>query len=715
MTRRVTLLAALCLVLSLAACLRPPPQAGPFARFAEFAGREVEEVELEGPLAVPEDSLRSVLATRPSRCNVLFLPVCPFGIGRRESRLDLQEMARDVARIRLFYRSFGYYGTRVLPEVVPGEEDGVVVRFAIAPGERVFTRSVEVEGTEGIIPPGELEEEIPLRVGEPFGIDEFEASADTVLTRLRSRGYLYTQILRNFSIDTVTKVAEARFGAIPGPQVRVDTVLILGADRLERKTILKQLAFREGDVLVAGELNRSQRNLYDLGLVSFASVQLAPDSLQVDPDSAYATVVVRVVEAPRYLAEASAGYGTLDCFRTQSRVVDRHFLGGARRLELTGSVSKLGVGQPLDAGFENNFLCSELEGDPFSQELNYLLAATFTQPRLLGTRTTTVFGVHAERASDPFTFLRVSRGAQLSLGRQVARQTLLTTTLDVERVQTEAPDEFFCVVLQVCRRELILPLEEPRWSNSLSLSLVRDRTVFDVVPVGGYQLRSSVDWASPVLLSDDRYLRLLGDGSVYREVRPGWVLAGRLMGGAFLERFFEEERGFIPPERLFYAGGPNTVRGLERNALGPAVYVTEDTLRPGDPGFEGFEELDVRAAATGGTRMVVGSAELRMPSPVLSDRLRFAVFVDAGRVWTGVDTLTNAPFRVTPGAGVRYLSPVGPIRVDVGVKTFARPEEGPLFGFTRERELELLDPRFQPEALGFLERFQLYITVGQPF
>jgi outer membrane protein assembly complex protein YaeT len=720
---RVLRLAVLLAAVALAACTQGGPSTGPYPRFAEFAGREVQSVEFVGEVVVPKDSLRSILATRPTTCRLGFLPICPFGFGRQRHVLDLEELARDVTRIQLFHRDHGYYGTRVSPAVDPEGEEAVSVRFAIVPGERVTTRSVEVEGTEGIIPRDEVEKRLPLEEGEPFGRSAFLASADSVRGVLLRRGHAYAQVLRNYTLDTIADVADARFGAIPGPLVRVDTVVVLGTDRLERRTVLKQLAFREGEVLDLAKLNQSQRNLYDLGLVSFASVQLAPDSLQVDPDSARATVVVRIVEAPRYLAEASAGYGTLDCLRTQGRLVDRNFLGGSRRLELNGSLSKIGTGSPLSLGLENN-LCRELQRDTlFSDTLNYRVAATFVQPRLFGTQTSTTLNLHAEKLSEFRTYLRVSRGAQVAVQREIARQTLVTTTVNVERGRTNAREVFFCVTLLVCEPERIDTLRASRWSNSVGATLAHDRTRYRVYPVGGYQLRATTDWASAYLGSDDRYLRLLADGSTYREIRRGWVLAGRLMGGAFVERFFGEE-GFIPPERRFYAGGPNTVRGVERNALGPTVYVTEQELVPTDSLFE-KDEVDI--AATGGTRLVVGSVELRMPSPVLSSNLRLAAFVDAGTVWTGDrltaggDTFTFKPrVVVTPGVGARYLSPVGPIRVDLGLKT-QRPGEGPLFGIGEDSGELIFLGRFERPPLEIkkpwdvLDLFQLYIAVGQPF
>lgn len=703
------------LMLLVGACAPPAPETGPFPAFAEFAGREVAEVEFTGELVVPEDSLRDAIVTRPTRCQLLFLPVCIPGtnIGRDVYLLDLPELARDVARIRLFHRDFGYYGTQVAPQVEPTEDERVAVRFGIAPGQRTFLQELTIEGTEGIIPPEELEQRVPLQVGEPFRRGDFQISADTIQAALLRQGHAYAEVLRNFVIDTIADISEAHFVAIPGPLVHVDTILFIGTDRLEERTARRQLAVQEGDLLRATELVRSQRNLYQLGLVNFASVELAPDTLQLSPEvEEEATVLVRVVEAPRYLVDANAGYGSIDCFRTGVRHVDRNFLGGARRLEVSGDVSKIGVGRPLDMGLEGS-LCRALRDDPFSERLNYRLSADFEQPRLFTARDRLGIGIHAERLSEPEIYLRESMGGQIALARDLGRDATVTSTLDVERGRTLANPIVFCAGFDVCTPEDWAALQQSRWFNALSLSAVRDRSEPAQFPVRGRQLRGGVVWASPFLGSDDRYLRVVGEGASYWQLRPGWVLASFLRGGVLLQGTIGPAGGFVPPERRFYAGGPNSVRGYAPNALGPIAYLAEAALITEEG--EVIPNLDaVERSAIGGSHTVVASAELRMPSPVLSDLLRIGAFVDAGQVWARGAMVESAPIRVTPGVGFRFLTPVGPIRVDVGYNPYPR-EAGPLYLVDEEENLVLYDPSYVGEPRGFWERFQVHFAVGQAF
>jgi outer membrane protein assembly complex protein YaeT len=710
--RRAARLAAACAAAALAACAPSVPQTGPYPGLAEFAGREVRSVDFAGEQTVPRDTLRAVLSTRPSSCRSLGLPVCLFGIGRETNRLDLNDLQQDVARIQLVHRDHGYYGTRVTPTVENVGEDEVAVRFGIVPGDLVIVDSLNVVGTEGIVPPEELVRRLTLERGGPFRRNGFLSSADTLRGRLLESGYAYSQVLRNYDLDTIADLAHVRYEAVPGPLVRVDTVVIVGAARLSQRTARRQLSVRAGDVLRPSELARSQRNLYNFQIVNFASVELAPDSLQLNPDSASATVVVRVVEAPQYLGEVAGGYGTIDCLRTEARRLDRNFLGGGRTLELSGSVSKLGAGEPLDAGFQNN-LCQALENDTLGNVLNYRLAADFVQPRLFGTQTSTTLNLYSERISELRTYLRTSSGGRLAVIREVAAQTLATAAVNVNRGSTLAEPIFFCVSLETCAKSDIDPLRESRWSNFFTLSMVRDRTRSNVYPVGGYQVRGSADWATQLLASDDRYLRLFGDATAYRQVREGWVLAGRLQAGTFLEGVVGSG-GYIPPDRRFYAGGPNSVRGFRRNGLGPRVYLDAPELGA-EPDTLGVLPRDTIPSGIGGTRMVVTSAELRMPSPFFSQNLRLAAFVDGGRVWTSArDTRAGeSRFRFTPGVGLRVQTPVGPIRLDAAYNPYDDPV-GPLVRFTEEGDPETLDPAYDPGD-RFRRRFVFYIAVGQAF
>jgi outer membrane protein assembly factor BamA len=716
-------LAAAALALLPACAANGGAPTGPLPQFAQYEGQDVRSVDFEGELVVPEDSLRSVITTRPSRCRIaLILPFCIGSLGEDDYHLDLGVLQRDVARIQLAHRDAGYYGTRVLP-VVDEAEDGVAVRFRVEPGDLTTLTAFEITGAEAVLDTAALRRRLPLEVGEPFRRIDFLASVDTVRNRLLERGHAYAQVLRNYEIDTIADVARVRLEAAPGPVVTVDSIRYLGNYRLDAETLRRQMAVQVGDRLRATDLVRSQRNLFELELVEFASVEVAPERLQLTPDSLElledsigSTVVVRIIEAPRYAADLALAYGTRDCLRGEITHTDRNFLGGARRLELQGLVAKVGVGDPV--GGLDKSLCSAFDPDDrltpedslIADQLNWRLAANFVQPRLFGTQTSVVLGAFTERISELDLYVRDATGAEVGVVRQILPQTLASLTFDVQRGRTRASDYFFCIAFEVCTREDIALLERSRWSNALTLGLTQNRVRLDPFPTGGHQFRAGIDYASSLLGSEDEYLRVSVDGIIHRELKDDMVLSLRLAGGTFLTGILNTRTGYIPPERRFYGGGPTHVRGFRFNELGPTVYIARP-VREGDGGFD----VDTIRSSTGGTRMVLASAELTSRLPIGPPSLRGAVFVDAGQVWESRDSLATRPgLRITPGVGARFATPVGPIRLDVGYNPY-NPEPGPLYGINERGELVPMPliPRYRPEeSRGFFRRLVVQLSLG---
>jgi outer membrane protein assembly factor BamA len=170
---------------------------------------------------------------------------------------------------------------------------------------------------------------------------------------------------------------------------------------------------------------------------------------------------------------------------------------------------------------------------------------------------------------------------------------------------------------------------------------------------------------------------------------------------------------FVPPDQRFYAGGPNSVRGFSANELGPKVYVVDSaglTITGTDTTF-----TRVETSPTGGNGLFVANLELRVPAPVLADRLQVAGFVDAGQVYIRQrDILTLRSLRVTPGVGMRFVTPLGPVRVDVAYNDYA-PETGVLW-FSDGTNLTRLRNTFQqPRPSTFLRRLLLQFAIGQAF
>jgi outer membrane protein assembly factor BamA len=692
-----------------------------FPEYARFSGVNIRAVHFQGTEPFTQDTLFAYVDTRPSRCRLFGLPIClPFTrIGREVHRLNLEVLRRDAERVALFYRRAGYYGTTVRPTVGPAG-DNVDVTFFVLRGDPVYLQEFRVEGTEGILDPDSLLRTLPLQVGDLFDLGRFGASADQIERALLHRGHAFTEILRNFSVDAAGRRASAEIVAIPGPQVIVDSIIIVGGANLGRRPALRQLTFRPGDLLVEERLVESQRNLYGLELVQLATVQVAPTAQQLAPeDSTRATVIVTIDEAPVHLVEAAVGYGSVDCFRSDARWASRSFLGGARRLAISGSVSKIGIAAPADFGFEGNICRGFRRDDPFRRDLDYRFVAELNQPWFVSPRNNLTASLFSQRQSEPRIYQREAHGGSLALVHRFGPRAALTASIDARRGRTLASEAIFCLALQLCLPADIQEMQRRRWRNTLSLSGFRDRTDNRLDPARGYDVRSSVTVAARPLGSDLSFRRWTGDASAYLTVQPHWVAAFRLrLGTIFGGDILRPGRDFLPPEERFFAGGATSVRGFERNTLGPGVYVAGVPQRDPETG-ELFVPPGavVRFVPVGGTALALANAELRLPSPVFRETLRWAVFLDVGAVGTEqLWDLDLADFRFTPGLGVRLQTPIGPARMDVGYSPYG-PPIAPLLVANPDLEaggLIRLREAYRP-AVGFWGRFRVHLAVGQAF
>lgn len=715
----------------LGGCSARTPGAERFPELAEHAGAEVVALRFVAPAPFSADSLAELIETETTHCDLLGFGFClPFtDIGQKTERLNLEVLSADVDRLSLFYRRSGFLGTRVMPGVEVRGEDAVAVSFIVLRGDSVLVDSLLIEGAEEVLDTAAMRRAMPLAEGDLFNTDDFLASADTLLAALYERGYANAEVLRNYSADTVSDRATVWLVAVPGPQVRVDSIIITGGDRMTRTTTLRQLSFRTGDLLRARDLSSSQRNLFSLDLVQFATVAVAPDSLQLDAADSTETVLVQLDEAPGYVVEVASGYGTVDCLRAQGRWTSRSFMGGARRLTLSGSVSKIGIGQPLDLGFDSN-VCQAYQDDPFGDKLDYRLAADLNQPYFLSPQNRLNGTLFAERQSEPGLYQRQAYGAEAAMTRRLHARDLIGFAVTGEYRRTLASEAVYCFALAVCQDPGLIGLGDFHWRNALRATYMRDRANNPLDPTRGYIARFALEYAPNFIGTKFDFARLTVEASRYVPVGRSWVVAGRIRLGDFLSTAHilpdgDVEPGeLLPPEERFYAGGANSVRGFGRNELGTeeasGVYVAEQTRVVGPFAHvpKGFRATGTTVfVPLGGTAVAVASAELRMPSPFLSDLLRLAFFIDAGALSTGT-LLDIAPedLRYTPGAGIRIRTPVGPARIDVAYRPHG-PHRAPLLApdpLDPDRLIQI-DRDHQPDESGFFRRLQFHLAVGQAF
>jgi outer membrane protein assembly factor BamA len=376
-------------------------------------------------------------------------------------------------------------------------------------------------------------------------------------------------------------------------------------------------------------------------------------------------------------------------------------------------VSKVGVGAPLDWGFANN-ICGASRNDTIgSSKLNFYLGASVRRPAFLSPNNAVTVSIFKERRSEYKVYLREETGASIAFTRTTPRRRdplSLTYTLSYGR--TEATAQSFCAFFNACTSDVISPLRENRVLATITASGNFPRVNSQIDPTRGSIASLELTHSSKYIGSSSlqQFTRGVAGMAWYRPLSRSVVLSWRIKGGLIVSPNVDVASGsgaFIPPEQRFYAGGPNDVRGYDRNELGPVVYVIpQSAVGPV------INPDSVRVAATGGNSLAIANVELRVPSPVWGSRLRLAAFVDAGGVWRRGGN-ERAPIRVTPGVGLRIATPLGPARLDVAYNPY-KLQPGALYQFDAAGNLTPVVGQGS-YVLPRKGKFTFHIAVGQPF
>ena len=673
----------------------------------------VRDLSFAGNRAIDDLMLRASIATTEGSCGIPLLG-CLFGLG--ETRyLDEREFRRDVLRLRTLYNQSGFPDAQV-DTLVHRADGSVRIQFLIHEGEPIRVTEVEISGSEGIVPPAALREAIPLRVGAPFNRFLLQRSADTLRVAFQDRGYPWAQVFLRFDEDREALEARVGFEIAPGSRATIRAVEVTGSASVSDATMLRMVPVREGRVYSRRELLDSQRALYAMDLFNYVNVVLA-DSVPSNGDSSVA-VRIQVSEADLHRVRLGVGFGSVDCLRGLAGWSARNFLGGGRRLDLTAQVSKLGLGDPADLGLERS-ICFGIpdDEDPERLELNFTLSASLTEPFLFSRRTSATVSITAERRSEISAYVRESVGGDLGL-RRVFAGVPVTLTYALTRGRTRAQPAIFCSLLNVCREEDTRIFTDYRFQSTIALRAIRDRRDIALDPSRGSLVTVEARWASTLIGSDSlaQFARLVGEVATYHRLGRRTIFAWRVRGGTIFPPTLDigaSTTEFVPPDERFYAGGPNSVRGFGQNQLGPVVRVQDGELvdTDGDGVVETFR-ADTLVSPTGGNHLIFANAELRVP---ISGRVRGALFVDVGQVFGEEDeSFDLSALRVTPGAGLRIGSPLGPIRFDVAYNPYG-PRPGPVY----RRQGNLLHPSLPlppgESAGGLFDRLRFHFSIGQAF
>jgi outer membrane protein insertion porin family/translocation and assembly module TamA len=701
---------------------------------------EVDRLVFKGVKSVDVAELKLSLYTEQSHCTSWILtPLCllthaHYVYARRY--LNHEELKRDVLRSEVFYWKRGFRETQVDTTVVPRGHDGAVVTFLVNEGPPTLVSDITVTQTKPILTDREISSRLVLGKGTPLNLIRLDSSKVFLQQRMWDKGYADAVVDTTLAVDTANHSATVSLELDPKWKSTVSDIIVEGNKQIATRTILKSLTLKPGSLFKRSELLRSQRALYESNLFKRAAIEIPKqgDSSKV--------LIVTVTEAPLHEARASFGFNNIDFFQIEGRYTHYNFFGRARRLEVQAGIGNL---------FANSLNGRFIFRDAFSGVINkssvylqptYNASVNFTEPWFGAPQNSFAVSLFSHRRSAPGIFVDRGFGSSVTFTREVVERAPVSINYRFELNRTDAGDVYFCINYGVCDQATLGALRNRHRLSPLTLTGNIDRANDPYSPTKGYRGEADFEHASVLTVSDFRYNRALVDGAVYRPIRSRGSLAGHLRFGwvSALESTesaigVESKGQILHPRKRFYAGGSRSVRGFGENQLGPRVLtIPAARLRRKDPGCTALVDitlcnpnapdivrLDFEPRPLGGNFVIESSAEYRFP--LWKDRLVGAAFVDGGYVSqkTAPD-LPKSRAAVTPGFGVRYRSPVGPIRIDFGLNP-GRKEDLPVVTeqvVNGETKLVTLQQRrsFSVGGGGFrgvLDRLVLHLSIGEAF
>ncbi len=625
---------ALCAALFLVAAAAPAARAqeakpGPAVKVAGLSFKGVEQVD--------ERVLRSVLATRTPGW-------LPWSDKPAFSRVDFEA---DLHRIRAFYVDRGFPDAQVASFDIDLNEAGdeVELTVTVEEGRPTLVTGVRLEGFDAV-PEGRLRRlrRRLIRTGQPLDRVAVATARETLADELRNHGYPFPRVTARLDPGATEHEVAITLSAVPGEVARFGELVIAGAREVDESIVRRSLLFEPGDLYRRNAIQETQRKLYSLELFEFVNVTPVREG---QPEGAadrqggagadrVSTVPMRVTltEGKHRRVRLSAGYGTEEKARTEAQYRQLNFLGGARSVGLHAKWSS------LDRGFRGDFLQPFVFGPRWSLSVTgqrWYSDEPMYRAIQSGGHTTLTYspGLQTSFSLTATTVYQSSRISREALADLSLRPTLIALGLDP---RTGGQDGTLTALSFDIRRNT---------SQPNPLNAFRGYSIDVHLERAGGPFRGSYHYSN-ASLDVRHYLRV--------PVGRGIVLATRAQAGSIAPDGGVSAR--VPFAKRYFLGGSTSLRGWGRYEVSP---------------------LSGSGLPLGGFSMFQATVEARVR---LWGQLGAVAFLDAGNVWEDEWQLRLRDFRYAAGPGLRYITPAGPVRVDLGYQL--NPIPGLLVGDKRE-------------------------------
>lgn len=600
----------------------------------------------------------------------------------RHGRYSQRFLEKDVDAIEELYKSNGFLDVKVTARVeddYQGKTGDISVTLQVAEGPQSLVAGIQIEGV-----PAEdrdyILSVIHSTAGQPFSDFNVASDRDAILAYFFNKGY------PDAAFEWVRKPAPAEhredlvFKITPGNRKFVRAVLVGGLETTDPDIVSSRIGFNPGDPVSQVQIFAAQRRLYDLGI--FAKVQTALQNPEGDEESKY--VLYQMEEARRYslnggfgaeIARIGGGVTSFDAPAGAAGFAPRVSLGISR-------INLLGLGHTLSlqtraSTLQQRALLSyyapQFEGN---EKLNLTFSALFDNSRDVRT-----FASHRVEGS-------------VQLGQKLSRANTI-------QYRFAYRDVFVDPNSVKITPQLIPILSQSVRVGIFSTTFIQDRRDDPLDAHRGVFNTIDFGLSSRIFGSESSFSRLFMKNATYHRITRELTLARTTSFGSMVRLGGRPE---IPLPERFFSGGSSSHRGFPDNQAGPRDEVTGFPL--------------------GGTALLFNSVELRFP--VLGDNLSGVLFHDAGNVYASASDIS---FRARQkdlkdfnymthavGFGVRYRTPVGPIRLDLSYS----PDSPRFFGFagSRDQLLTCSAPGSNTPCQSVTQRinvFQFHFSLGQAF
>ncbi len=613
------------------------------------------DVRFSGNIRVNEDELHGVVATTSRGGFRRFVST----LLRRPSGVTRTQLSDDRDAVESFYRLQGFAQATVGEPAVQTRADGTMaVVFPITEGPQTLISDLRFEGNDKI-----ETDDLPrpqLVKGGPLNPQLLHDDITLLQTHYANRGYVEVQVTPRVTVSEDQTSATVAYIIAEGPQVNVDEITVRGNTYTDRDVVLRRAELRSGQPFSYTSMLEAQRELYRLGIFQRVDVQ----ATQTDTTIAGRDVVIQVEEGRNLTLTGSVG---IRADRTEvggpTELHERVAVAAAHR-NLFGSGRYLGLEIVAGRDEQEAFLTYR---EPFISRWNVPV-----QLQIFQSDDSTRSGTKI-----------LQRGTSIEATKVARLQTRWSLRYEYKISDCYGGD----LCDEIDEKDEEIPIEGlDRSLLNIQISSITPTFFWDtrddiIDPHRGFFTSASVEYAFPLFAADAGFLKEFVQGAYYIPVSERTVIAlsGRVgltqRYARSVDRIDEETGELIPGGALlpvplserFTAGGETTHRAfpldflgdLCRNENGSRITGCEPTL------YAEFNEVTGERIGPilplGGSSMLLFNAEYRFP---LFSTLGGAVFADIGNVYAG-SRIDFSNLRYGAGFGFRYLSPVGPVRIDL--------------------------------------------------